>query len=131
RSAKSKRDRRGGATVVKHLVGSVCPLGARPATHARSHMNTTHPRARALTALTSVALAAGVLLAPAAGAAPEEDLPRVTVVATGGTIAGKAQGRDTFTSYRAGTYPMADMVAQLEPEIGAFADVDVVQFGNS
>ncbi|WP_251839979.1 asparaginase [Oceanitalea stevensii] len=94
-------------------------------------MNTTHPRARALTALTSVALAAGVLLAPAAGAAPEEDLPRVTVVATGGTIAGKAQGRDTFTSYRAGTYPMADMVAQLEPEIGAFADVDVVQFGNS
>ncbi|WP_193311433.1 asparaginase [Georgenia satyanarayanai] len=94
-------------------------------------MNTTHPRGRALTALTAVALTAGVLLAPAAGAAPAEDLPHVTVVATGGTIAGKAQGRDTFTSYRAGTYPMADMVAQLEPEIGAFADVDVVQFGNS
>lgn len=96
-------------------------------------MNTTHPRARAVTALTSVALAAGLLVAPAtvAGAAPAEDLPRVTVVATGGTIAGKAQGRDTYTSYRAGTYPMADMVAELEPEIGAFADVDVVQFGNA
>lgn len=91
----------------------------------------THPRARALTALTSVALAAGVLLAPAAGAAPAEDLPRVTIVATGGTIAGKAQGRDTFTSYRAGTYPMTDLLAQLEPEVSALADVDVVQFGNS
>lgn len=94
-------------------------------------MTTTHPRAGA--ALTAVALAAGLLLAPvtAAGAAPAEDLPRVTVVATGGTIAGKAEGRDTYTSYRAGTYPMTDLVAQLQPEIGAFAEVDVVQFGNS
>ncbi|AEG43074.1 asparaginase [Isoptericola variabilis] len=57
--------------------------------------------------------------------------PKVTLVATGGTIAGVAQGRDTFSSYRAGTITGEELVAQLQPELGAIADVDVVQFGNS
>ncbi|MEE6272576.1 asparaginase [Georgenia wangjunii] len=95
----------------------------------------TSPRRRSLTAVTALALVAGVsLLAPGAAAvtAPEPDeRPTVTVVATGGTIAGKAAGRDTYTSYRAGTYPMTDLLGVLEPEVSAFADVDVVQFGNS
>lgn len=68
------------------------------------------------------------LASPAAVAAP--DKPVVTVVATGGTIAGKATGREAFTNYRAGTYTMDDLLAQLQPEIAEIADVNVIQFGN-
>lgn len=57
--------------------------------------------------------------------------PKVVVVATGGTMAGKATGRDTFTSYRAGTYRMEDMLNTLRPELDAVADVTAVQFGNA
>ncbi|MGN7702040.1 asparaginase [Cellulosimicrobium sp. 22601] len=57
--------------------------------------------------------------------------PKVVVVATGGTMAGKATGRDTFTSYRAGTYLMEDMLNTLRPELDAVADVTAVQFGNA
>ena len=57
--------------------------------------------------------------------------PKVVVVATGGTMAGKATGRDTFTSYRAGTYLMDDMLDTLRPELDAVADVTAVQFGNA
>ncbi|WP_227497205.1 asparaginase domain-containing protein [Planctomonas psychrotolerans] len=59
------------------------------------------------------------------------DKPQVSVVATGGTIAGKAASRDNFTDYRAGTYLMSDLVGVLQPEIGAIADVTSVQFGNA
>ncbi|MEK8226521.1 hypothetical protein NKG05_11200 [Oerskovia sp. M15] len=53
------------------------------------------------------------------------------VVATGGTMAGKASTRDGFTSYRAGTYLMSDMLDTLRPEIDQIADVTAVQFGNA
>jgi len=58
-------------------------------------------------------------------------LPNVIVVATGGTIAGKASNNDptNFQSYAAGTYKMADMVAQL-PGKNKIADVSTFQFGN-
>lgn len=58
-------------------------------------------------------------------------LPNVIVVATGGTIAGKASNNDptNFQSYAAGTYKMADMVAQL-PGKNKIADVSTYQFGN-
>lgn len=56
---------------------------------------------------------------------------KVTVVATGGTIAGQADERDGYTSYRAGTYEMEDMLEVLEPEVSGIADVDVIQFGNA
>ncbi|WP_179954780.1 asparaginase [Georgenia wutianyii] len=82
-------------------------------------------------ALPAALLAVGLALAPGTATAAPEDRPHVTIIATGGTIAGKAEGRDTYTSYRAGTYPMSDMLAQIQPEVGAFADVDVVQFGNA
>lgn len=83
-------------------------------------------------ALTATALAgAGVLVVPATAAVAEEDKPKIVVVATGGTLAGKAEARDSYTSYRAGTYPMEDMVKVLQPEVSAFADVSVIQFGNS
>lgn len=56
--------------------------------------------------------------------------PKVTVIGTGGTIAGVATSRSSFTNYRAGQIPIANMVAQLQPEIGQVADVTTVQFGN-
>jgi L-asparaginase len=63
--------------------------------------------------------------------APKTQKPKVVVVATGGTIAGKASGRDTFTNYRAGTYLMEDMLDTLRPELDAVADVSSIQFGNA
>ena len=56
--------------------------------------------------------------------------PQVTVVGTGGTIAGVATSRSSFTDYRAGQIPIASMVQQLQPEIGGIADVSTVQYGN-
>lgn len=57
-------------------------------------------------------------------------LPNVIVVATGGTLAGAARNGDktNFQSYAAGTYPMADLVAQLP--VHKTADVTTFQFGN-
>ncbi|WP_424767088.1 asparaginase domain-containing protein [Paenibacillus sp. sgz302251] len=57
-------------------------------------------------------------------------LPNVIVVATGGTLAGAARNGDktNFQSYAAGTYPMADLVAQLPTH--KTADVSTFQFGN-
>ena len=57
--------------------------------------------------------------------------PKIVVVATGGTIAGQAEGRDTFTDYAAGTYPMDEMLDTLRPEVDAVADVSALQFGNA
>lgn len=64
-------------------------------------------------------------------AAATTSKPKVVVVATGGTMAGKAGTRDGFTSYRAGTYLMSDMLDTLRPEIDQIADVTAVQFGNA
>jgi L-asparaginase len=63
-------------------------------------------------------------------AAAKAKKPKVTVIGTGGTIAGVATSRSSFTDYRAGQIPIADMVGQLQPEIGNVADVTTVQFGN-
>ncbi|MGO4110995.1 asparaginase [Paenibacillus sp. YAF4_2] len=56
--------------------------------------------------------------------------PNVLVIATGGTIAGAARNGDktNFQNYAAGTYTMADMVAQLP--VHKTADVSTFQFGN-
>ena len=63
-------------------------------------------------------------------AAQPSGKPKVTVIGTGGTIAGVADSRSSFTSYRAGQIPIADLVAGLQPEVGSVADVSTVQFGN-
>lgn len=57
--------------------------------------------------------------------------PNVIVIATGGTIAGHVNDDDptNLQSYRAGTYEIADMVAQL-PGKDKIADVSTYQFGN-
>ncbi|MFC4598468.1 asparaginase [Cohnella hongkongensis] len=56
-------------------------------------------------------------------------LPNVLVIATGGTLAGKAADATSFQNYRAGTYLMEDLVKQL-PDKDKIADVSVYQFGN-
>ncbi|QJD86022.1 asparaginase domain-containing protein [Cohnella herbarum] len=58
-------------------------------------------------------------------------MPNVIVIATGGTIAGQVADGDptNLQNYRAGTYKMEDMVAQL-PRKDKIADVSTYQFGN-
>ncbi|WP_245600122.1 asparaginase [Paenibacillus harenae] len=64
------------------------------------------------------------------GSHQTSSLPNVIVVATGGTLAGAARNGDktNFQSYAAGTYAMADLVAQLPTH--KTADVSAYQFGN-
>lgn len=57
-------------------------------------------------------------------------LPRVTIVATGGTIAGVSETRTSFQSYQAGEVGIDEMLAELRPEIDEVADVTAIQFGN-
>ena len=67
---------------------------------------------------------------PADAPADAGALPRVTIVATGGTIAGASETRTSFQSYRAGSLAIDDMLSELRPEIDEVADVTAVQFGN-
>ena len=67
---------------------------------------------------------------PADAAAEAGALPRVTIVATGGTIAGVSDTRTSFQSYRAGSLGIAEMLSELRPQIDEVADVTTVQFGN-
>jgi len=68
-------------------------------------------------------------------AVPAEHLanerPNVIVIGTGGTLAGQVSNGDktNFQSYRAGTFPIADLVEQL-PHKDKIADVSTYQFGN-
>jgi len=56
-------------------------------------------------------------------------LPQVTVLGTGGTIAGVSQTPVSFQNYRGGTLPIQDMVKQL-PRLDRVARVSAVQFAN-
>ncbi|MCY9661744.1 asparaginase [Paenibacillus chondroitinus] len=56
-------------------------------------------------------------------------LPNVIVIATGGTLAGKATDATSFQTYQAGTYLMSDLVNQL-PNKDKIANVNTYQFGN-
>ena len=67
---------------------------------------------------------------PPADAAEAAALPRVTIVATGGTIAGVSDTRTSFQSYRAGSLGIDEMLSELRPQIDEVADVTTVQFGN-
>ncbi|MEC2343887.1 asparaginase [Paenibacillus barengoltzii] len=57
-------------------------------------------------------------------------LPKVQVIATGGTLAGQSTDETSFQTYRAGSLPIADLVASL-PNKDQIADVSTYQFGNS
>lgn len=56
-------------------------------------------------------------------------LPTVTVVATGGTMAGLSDTPTSFQRYRAGTLLMEDMLAEV-PNLDEVANVNSLQFGN-
>lgn len=66
---------------------------------------------------------------PAAAAAAPGDLPAVTVVGTGGTIAGVSRTPTSFQDYRGAQLAIADMVGQL-PELDQVANVTTTQFNN-
>lgn len=57
-------------------------------------------------------------------------LPKVQVIATGGTLAGKSTDETSFTTYKAGTLLIEDMVKSL-PNKDKIAEVSTYQFGNS
>jgi L-asparaginase len=75
------------------------------------------------------ALLLAVLL-PADASAQAARKPRITVIGTGGTIAGQSETRTSFQNYRAGQKLIADMVGELKPQIDEVADVTTIQFGN-
>jgi L-asparaginase len=56
--------------------------------------------------------------------------PKVTVIGTGGTIAGESRTRTSFQDYRAGQKTIKEMVDFLRPQIDEVADVTTIQFGN-
>ena len=69
----------------------------------------------------------GAALAPAALA--DTTLPRVLVIATGGTIAGVQDAPGTLGGYRAGTLSAEQVVASV-PELARHARVEAEQFSN-
>lgn len=68
-------------------------------------------------------------IAYAAEATVPVTLPKVEVIGTGGTIAGKSTNETSFTNYRAGTLLIEDMVKSL-PNVDKMANVTTTQFGN-
>jgi len=66
---------------------------------------------------------------PAPAAAAAEGLPTVTVIGTGGTIAGVSRTPTSFQDYRGAQLAIADMVGQL-PELDQVAQVATTQFDN-
>lgn len=70
----------------------------------------------------------GAASAPAA-ARPDTTLPRVLVIATGGTIAGVQDAPGTLGGYRAGTLSAEQVVASV-PELARHARVEAEQFSN-
>jgi L-asparaginase type II len=63
-----------------------------------------------------------------AGAQAQADLPRVLVIATGGTIAGEQGEPGTLAGYEI-RRPIAEIVAQV-PELKKYAQVEMEQFSN-
>jgi L-asparaginase type II len=84
----------------------------------------------AMLALPSGARAAEAIpIPPLTDSFKQSALPNVMVIGTGGTLAGKAVDQTSFQNYRAGTYPIADLISQL-PNKDKIADVASYQFGN-
>src|SRR5215467_9643002 len=80
------------------------------------------------TSIRSVGLALFISLASIAHATSQSDLPRVLVIATGGTIAGEQGEPGTLGAYEI-RKPIAEIVNQV-PEIKRYAQVETEQFSN-
>src|SRR4030042_1780568 len=66
---------------------------------------------------------------PAQAQTSSDVLPKVMVIGTGGTIAGRQSQPGTLGSYRAGAIAVQEIVTSI-PEIARFADVESEQFSN-
>ena len=84
-------------------------------------------RPRISSLLTVLALFHGLAETPAS-AQSQPDLPKVLIIATGGTIAGEQGEPGTLAGYEI-RKPIAEIVAQV-PELQKFAQVDTEQFSN-
>jgi L-asparaginase len=62
-------------------------------------------------------------------AVPQPSLPRVRIVATGGTIAGVQDAPGTLGGYRAGARSIGEIVKSV-PELARFAEIETEQFLN-
>jgi L-asparaginase len=78
-------------------------------------------------ALTAVLLLLQVSAGARAGAQSQGDLPRILIIATGGTIAGEGEP-GTLGAYEI-RKPIAEIVAQV-PELKKYAQVETEQFSN-
>lgn len=65
----------------------------------------------------------------AAGEAAQAELPHVRVVATGGTIAGRAPSPEQISNYRSGAIPVEELLQDL-PGLDSVARVSAEQFSN-
>ncbi len=83
---------------------------------------------RRLVALLLVA-AAALEAQPSAPSKPNPRLPKVLVIATGGTIAGVQDAPGSLGSYRAGTLTAEQIIASV-PELARFAQIETEQFSN-
>jgi len=83
---------------------------------------------RRLVALLLVA-AAALEAQPSAPSKPNPRLPKVLVIATGGTIAGVQDAPGSLGSYRAGTLTAEQIIASV-PELTRFAQIETEQFSN-
>jgi L-asparaginase len=117
------------ATAVATVTLTGSPAGS-PGASAPAPAAAAAATAAPVTTVASAELATNAAYQQALAAAPPSGKPKVTVIGTGGTIAGVATSRSSFTDYRAGQIPIADLVAKLQPEIGVVADVETIQFGN-
>ncbi|TMR23426.1 asparaginase [Nonomuraea turkmeniaca] len=79
--------------------------------------------------LAAAAAAAALVAAVPATAATSAPKPKVVVIGTGGTIAGAADSRVSFETYKPARLPTADLVKFLQPEAGRVAEVSVKEFG--
>lgn len=88
------------------------------------------PAARVVRCAAAISLLALCARGSAAQAAPDSSsLPRVLVIATGGTIAGVQQQPGTLGAYRAGTLTAEQIIASV-PELSRHARVEAEQFSN-
>jgi L-asparaginase len=81
----------------------------------------------ALVGLTA-ALMAGATGAALAAPHDATTKPTVTVIGTGGTIAGLAASRVDFQTYKGDQLSAADLVKFLQPEVGGIANVESTEF---
>ena len=86
-------------------------------------------RPRRALAITLIAFTAATVAGAQAPASSSPALPKVLIIATGGTIAGVQDAPGTLGGYRAGTLS-AEQITESVPELTRFAQIETEQFSN-